>query len=500
MKHVVIYREPDTYCSFPHVVRLSNGVLAVVFRRAGKFSADAAKNGVATHHDPDSSIQLITSPDLGHTWPAENRRTVYKGRWGVNDPAMTVLADGSVICRFVALDIRQTSAVGGEPPKKIFSHRTEHGLVTSVVGNMIMRSTEYGESWVEIGVEQVPELGGSCSRDPIVEMPDGSWLAPVYTGAPQRSDISWVVRSFDRGRTWCEPVRVAIDDNGRYSELQGINYNETSLISLGRGELLAMIRADETYHTSGDEFMPVGMVGTLVTALIAMVIGVPISFGIAFFLTEVAPRWLRGPVGTAIELLAGIPSIIYGMWGLFVLVPVMTEHVTPWLNDNLGTIPGIGVFFRGPPLGIGMLTAGFVLAIMIIPFISSVMREVFLTVPTRLKESAYALGSTKWEVSWDIVLPYTRSAVIGGIFLGLGRALGETMAVAFVIGNTVKLSASLLEPGTTIAALIANDFGEATETYRSALLLLGFVLFIVTFIVLAIARYMLMQLSRKEGN
>ena len=240
--------------------------------------------------------------------------------------------------------------------------------------------------------------------------------------------------------------------------------------------------------------------GTLVTALIAMVIGVPISFGIAFFLTEVAPRWLRGPVGTAIELLAGIPSIIYGMWGLFVLVPVMTEHVTPWLNDNLGTIPGIGVFFRGPPLGIGMLTAGFVLAIMIIPFISSVMREVFLTVPTRLKESAYALGSTKWEVSWDIVLPYTRSAVIGGIFLGLGRALGETMAVTFVIGNTVKLSASLLEPGTTIAALIANDFGEATETYRSALLLLGFVLFIVTFIVLAIARYMLMQLSRKEGN
>ena len=240
--------------------------------------------------------------------------------------------------------------------------------------------------------------------------------------------------------------------------------------------------------------------GTLVTALIAMVIGVPISFGIAFFLTEVAPRWLRGPVGTAIELLAGIPSIIYGMWGLFVLVPVMTEHVTPWLNDNLGTIPGIGVFFRGPPLGIGMLTAGFVLAIMIIPFISSVMREVFLTVPTRLKESAYALGSTKWEVSWDIVLPYTRSAVIGGIFLGLGRALGETMAVAFVIGNTVKLSASLLELGTTIAALIANDFGEATETYRSALLLLGFVLFIVTFIVLAIARYMLMQLSRKEGT
>ena len=240
--------------------------------------------------------------------------------------------------------------------------------------------------------------------------------------------------------------------------------------------------------------------GTVVTAVIAMLIAVPVSFGIAFFLTEVSPRWLRGPVGTAIELLAGIPSIIYGMWGLFVLVPVMTEYGTPWLNDHIGPIPYIGALFRGPPLGIGMLTAGFVLAIMVIPFISSVMREVFLTVPTRLKESAYALGSTKWEVSWDIVLPYTRSAVVGGIFLGLGRALGETMAVAFVIGNAVRLSPSLLEPGTTIAALIANDFGEATETYRSALLLLGFVLFIVTFIVLAIARYMLMQLSRKEGS
>ena len=240
--------------------------------------------------------------------------------------------------------------------------------------------------------------------------------------------------------------------------------------------------------------------GTIVTAVIAMLVAVPVSFGIAFFLTEVAPRWLRGPVGAAVELLAGIPSIIYGMWGLFVLVPVMTEHVTPWANDHLGTLPMIGSLFQGPPIGIGMLTAGIVLAIMVIPFISSVMREVFLTVPRRLKESAYALGSTRWEVSWDIVLPYTRSAVIGGIFLGLGRALGETMAVAFVIGNSTRFTPSLLEPGTTIAALIANDFGEATETYRSALLLLGFVLFIVTFFVLAIARLMLNQLSRREGN
>ena len=240
--------------------------------------------------------------------------------------------------------------------------------------------------------------------------------------------------------------------------------------------------------------------GTIVTAVIAMIIAVPVSFGIAFFLTEVAPRWIRQPISTAIELLAAIPSIIYGMWGLFVLVPVMTTHVTPWLNDNLGAIPGLGMLFRGPPLGIGLLTAGFVLAIMVIPFVTATMREVFLTVPTRLKESAYALGSTRWEVSWDIVLPYTRSAVIGGIFLGLGRALGETMAVAFVVGNSVRLSPSLLEPGTTIAALIANDFGEATETYRSALLLLGFVLFLVTFVVLAIARLMLMRLARREGN
>ncbi|MCK9488198.1 MAG: phosphate ABC transporter permease subunit PstC [Xanthomonadales bacterium] len=240
--------------------------------------------------------------------------------------------------------------------------------------------------------------------------------------------------------------------------------------------------------------------GTLVTALLALLLAVPVSFGIAFFLTEVAPVWLRGPIGTAVELLAGIPSIIYGMWGLFVLVPMMTEYVTPWLNDTLGSLPVIGVMFQGPPLGIGYLTAGFVLAIMVIPFICSIMREVFLTVPNRLKESAYALGCTRWEVVKDIVLPYTRTAVVGGIFLGLGRALGETMAVAFVIGNTVRFSPSLLEPGTTIAALIANDFAEATDTYRSALLLLGFVLFIVTFFVLAIARLMLSRIARKEGN
>ena len=258
-----------------------------------------------------------------------------------------------------------------------------------------------------------------------------------------------------------------------------------------------------------DAWDPVGQVfgalvpiyGTLVTALLAMAIAVPVSFGIAMFLTEIAPKWLRGPVGAAIELLAGIPSIIYGMWGLFVLVPVLSEHVYPWVDENMGQWPLVGRFFAGPPLGLGMGTAGLVLAIMVIPFIASVMREVFLTVPGRLKESAYALGSTRWEVVWDVVLPYTRSAVIGGIFLGLGRALGETMAVTFVLGNAHELTASLLMPGNSIAATIANEFAEAdSEMYRSSLIALGFVLFLVTFVVLTIARLMLRQLARKEGR
>lgn len=241
--------------------------------------------------------------------------------------------------------------------------------------------------------------------------------------------------------------------------------------------------------------------GTLVTAFIAMLIAVPVSFGIAMFLTEIAPKWMRGSVGSAIELLAGIPSIIYGMWGLFVLVPFLAENVYPWVDSNLGQIPLLGRLFSGPPLGLGMGTAGLVLAIMVIPFISSVMREVFLTVPGRLKESAYALGSTKTEVVLDVVLPYTKSAVIGGIFLGLGRALGETMAVTFVLGNAHSLTMSLLEPGNSIAATIANEFTEAdSPMYLSSLVALGFVLFIVTFVVLTIARLMLRQLNKREGN
>ena len=240
--------------------------------------------------------------------------------------------------------------------------------------------------------------------------------------------------------------------------------------------------------------------GTLVTSFLALLIAVPVSFGIAIFLTEVAPPWLRMPIASAIELLAGIPSIIYGMWGLFIFGPFMAEYMAPWINDHLGALPLIGGLFQGPPLGIGMLTAGIVLAIMIIPFITSVMHEVFRTVPSALKESAYALGGTTWEVVWDIVLPYTRTAVVGGIFLGLGRALGETMAVTFVLGNAHQFSASLLMPSSSIASVIANEFSESyTDLHRSSLIALGFLLFVVTFIVLALARLMLMRLSRKEG-
>jgi len=240
--------------------------------------------------------------------------------------------------------------------------------------------------------------------------------------------------------------------------------------------------------------------GTLATAAIAMLIAVPVSFGIAVFLTEIAPNWLRRPVATAVELLAGIPSIIYGMWGLFVFVPFMGAYVEPWLGDHLGPLPVIGALFQGPPIGLGMLSAGIVLGIMVIPFISSVMREAFTTVPVQLKESAYAVGNTTWEVVWDIVLPYTRSAVVGGIFLGLGRALGETMAVTFVLGNAHLLSPSLLQPGNSIAATIANEFTEADSSiYLSSLIALGFLLFVVTFVVLAIARLMLRRLARRGG-
>jgi phosphate transport system permease protein len=238
--------------------------------------------------------------------------------------------------------------------------------------------------------------------------------------------------------------------------------------------------------------------GTLVTSTIAMLVAIPLSFGISVFLTELCPAWLRRPVGTAIELLAAVPSIIFGIWGMFVFAPVLQRTVQPWLIDHIGSLPGIGLLFQGPPFGIGILTAGLVLAIMVLPFIAAVMRDVFQTVPDVLRESAYGLGATTWEVIWKVVLPYSRTGVVGGIMLGLGRALGETMAVTFVIGNAHRVSTSLLAPGTTISASIANEFTEAVgDLYTSSLIALGVLLFLITFVVISIARLMLRRLDRK---
>jgi phosphate transport system permease protein len=243
------------------------------------------------------------------------------------------------------------------------------------------------------------------------------------------------------------------------------------------------------------------IVGTLVTSGIALLIAIPVSFGIAIFLTELSPNWLRRPLGIAVELLAGIPSIIYGMWGLFVFAPLFADHVEPWLNDHIGPLPFIGPFFSGPPMGIGMLTAGIILAIMVIPFIASVMRDVFDVVPAMLKESAYGLGATTWEVMWKVVLPYTKIGVVGGIMLGLGRALGETMAVTFVIGNAHELNKSLLMPGNSISSALANEFAEAVgDLYTSSLIELGLILFFITFVVLSLARLMLYKLAQREGH
>jgi phosphate transport system permease protein len=255
----------------------------------------------------------------------------------------------------------------------------------------------------------------------------------------------------------------------------------------------------EIWNPVTDEYGALGAVyGTLVTSIIAMLLALPISFGVAVFLTELAPSWLKRPIGVAIELLAAIPSIIYGFWGLFVLAPVLQEHIEPLIIGSLGAVPGLGVLFRGAPFGIGVLTAGIVLAIMIIPFIAAVMRDVFETVPDVLKESAYGLGATTWEVIWRVVVPYSRTGMVGGTMLGLGRALGETMAVTFVIGNAHQISKSLLDPGTTISATIANEFTEATtQLYSSSLIALGALLFVITFTVIAVARLMLLRLDRR---
>lgn len=239
--------------------------------------------------------------------------------------------------------------------------------------------------------------------------------------------------------------------------------------------------------------------GTLMTSVIALSIGVPISFGVAFFITEICPAWLSAVLGTLIELLAAIPSIIYGMWGLFVFAPFFARYGQPWLVHHLGKVPGISPLFQGLPLGIGILSAGIILSVMIIPFIASVMRDVFNYVPVLLKESAFALGATRWEVMRSVTLPHARSGVIGGIILGLGRALGETMAVAFVIGNSHQASWSIIESGSSITSLLANEFNEAEGTlYSSALIELALLLFIFTFIILFISKWLLWRLNTQE--
>jgi phosphate transport system permease protein len=259
---------------------------------------------------------------------------------------------------------------------------------------------------------------------------------------------------------------------------------------------------EESWNPVTEKFGAIAPIyGTIVTSIIAMLIAVPVGLFIALFLTELCPMWLRRPIGIAIELLAGIPSIIYGIWGLFVFAPFLQQTVQPFLIDVFGYVPVLSALFAGPPYGIGILTAGLILAIMVLPFITSISRDVFTAVPPVLKEAAYGLGATIWEVLWKVVLPYARSGVVGGVMLALGRALGETMAVTFVIGNAHRIATSLLAPGTTISAAIANEFTEAIgDLYAPALIELGLILFFVTASVLAVAQYMLYQLERRAGG
>jgi len=251
-----------------------------------------------------------------------------------------------------------------------------------------------------------------------------------------------------------------------------------------------------------DEYGGLVMIyGTLATSIIALLIAVPVSFGIALFLTELSPAWLKRPLGTAIELLAAVPSIVYGMWGLLVFGPILATYVQQPLQAMFSGVPYVGALFSGPPVGIGILSAGIILAIMIIPFIAAVMRDVFEVTPVLLKESAYGLGSTTWEVVSKVVLPYTKSGVMGGIMLGLGRALGETMAVTFVIGNFNQLdSLSLFQAANSITSALANEFAEAGEgLHQASLIYLGLVLFFITFVVLSLSKLLLSQLQKNEG-
>ena len=260
--------------------------------------------------------------------------------------------------------------------------------------------------------------------------------------------------------------------------------------------------ADREWNPVTEQFGGLAPVfGTLATSAIALMIAIPLSFGIALFLTELCPVSLRTPLGILVELLAAVPSIIYGMWGLFVFAPAFADYVQPVLQRVLGPIPLVGALVQGPPMGIGISTAGIILAFMVIPFIAAVMRDVFAVVPSILKESAYALGSTTWEVVWHVVLPYTKAGVVGGIMLGLGRALGETMAVTFVIGNAYELGPSLFSPGNSIASSLANEFAEAhSDMHTSALIALGLLLFVITLVVLTVAKLLLLKVARAEGT
>jgi phosphate transport system permease protein len=324
---------------------------------------------------------------------------------------------------------------------------------------------------------------------------------PVADLAKERADRTRVLRRFRLGdstfriMTQCSAIAVLV-------LLAGV------ILSLVIGSLPAWKAFGFGFFTS-ESWNPVtekfgaapAIYGTLLTSFLAMLIGVPVSLGIAIFLTEICPERLRRPIGIAVELLAGIPSIIYGIWGLFVFAPWFQVHVQPLFIDGFANIPVLNQLFAGPPYGIGMLTAGLILAIMVLPFITSITREVFETVPPVLKEAAYGIGCTRWEVMRRVVIPYTRVGIIGGVMLGLGRALGETMAVTFVIGNAHRIVPSILAPGATISATIANEFTEAVgDLYTSSLVALGLILFIITFIVLAAARLMLMRIEKKAGS
>lgn len=338
----------------------------------------------------------------------------------------------------------------------------------------------------------------SSGRRPVVDVAYPASGAMTETEQVDRAKILSRLRFSDasfRFMTRAAAMAVLIILSGIIISL--IHGSWPALREFGFGFLI-----DESWNPVTDKFGAIAPIyGTIVTSLIAMLIAVPVGLFIAMFLTELCPMFLRRPIGIAIELLAGIPSIIYGIWGLFVFAPFLQQHVQPFLITVFGPIPFLGNLFAGPPYGIGVLTAGLILAIMVLPFITSISRDVFEAVPPVLKEAAYGLGCTTWEVARNVVLPFTRVGVIGGVMLGLGRALGETMAVTFVIGNAHRISGSILAPGTTISATIANEFTEAVgDIYTSSLIALGLILFVITFIVLAFARLMLMRLNARLGK